>query len=162
MDIEDKVEEFNNISIHKNRVHRILVHSYLFFFVSFLVGLLLDFIFPLIVFENLAILSTGFVFLVFGTFLIIWSQKSSHKLKVDNSKKEMFFCGPYRYTRTPTHFGLFFLMFGFGILANALFLIIISVISFVVTKLVFIKKEEEVLTLKYGDSYIEYKKAVKF
>lgn len=162
MEMESTIEQFGSKNLHKNRVHKVLAHSYIFYFVLFLFGLLLDFIFPVILFENVTILWTGFIFLIFGTFLIIWAQMSSHKLVKEGMSKDTFCNGPYCYTRTPTHYGLFFLMFGFGILSNALFIIIFSIISFIVTKFVFIKKEEEILTLKYGTPYLEYKKSVRF
>ncbi|KKP71662.1 MAG: hypothetical protein UR70_C0021G0015 [Candidatus Nomurabacteria bacterium GW2011_GWB1_35_20] len=52
-------------------------------------------------------------------------------------------------------------MLGFGIITNALFIIIFSVISFIITKFVFIRKEEKILAEKYGIPYLEYKKSVK-
>ena len=162
METRNTTEEFKNENPHKNVVHKILAHSYLFYFISFLLGLFLDFIFPLKIFEELTMASVGTTFLILGTFLILWAQKSSHNFKKESLNKETFCGGPYRYTRSPTHLGLFLLMLGFGIVANALFIIIFSIISFIVTKLIFIRKEEEVLTQKYGVPYIEYKKTVKF
>ena len=161
MELEKKVEQFGKENPHKNKVHRILAHSYLFYFISFLLGLLLDFIFSFKIFGNYAMSSIGAIFLIFGTFLILWAQKSSHHLQKENMSKETFYCGPYRYTRTPTHFGLFLLMLGFGIIADALFIIILSIISFFITKFTFIKKEEKILAEKYGIPYLEYKKSVK-
>lgn len=146
---------------HKNKVHKILAHSYLFYFISLLLGLFLDFAFPLGVFGNSIVALVGIIFLIFGTFLIFWAQKSSLKLQKENMTKETFSHGPYRYSRSPTHFGLFFLTLGFGIIANALFIVIFSIISFLITKFVFIKKEEEILVQKYGAPYLEYKKVVK-
>lgn len=147
---------------HKNRVHRILAHSYLFFFILFLVGLFLDFIFPLKFSESTSILSLGTIFSGLGTLLIFWAQKSSHSLKKENMNKETFLKGPYRYTRSPTHFGLFFLMLGFGLMVNSFFIVFLSVVSFFFTKTVFIKKQEKILAEKYGSPYLEYKKSVKF
>ncbi len=69
--------EEENKSIHKNKVHGVLAHSYLFYFVSFLVGLFLDFIFPFKIFKNPAVFSVGCVFLVLGTLLILWAQRAS-------------------------------------------------------------------------------------
>jgi len=162
MEPEKKTEQSEKENPHKNKVHRILAHSYLFYFISFLFGLLLDFIFPLKIFGNYAISSIGTIFLIFGTFLILWAQKSSLDLKKENINKETFNHGPYRYTRSPTHFGLFLLMLGFGIIADALFVVIFSIISFIVTKFTFIKKEEKILAEKYGAPYLEYKKSVRF
>ena len=155
------VEQFGTDNPHKNKVHKILAHSYFFYFFSFLVGLFFDFIFPIGIFVNPTMALIGFLFLVFGTFLIIWAQTSSHKLQKENMTKETFCNGPYRYTRSPTHFGLFFLTIGFGIIVNALFVIIFTAISFFVTKFIFIKKEEKILSEKYGAPYLEYKKVVK-
>ncbi len=161
METNKTKEQFGDINLNRGSVHKVLAHSYLFFFVSFLVGLILDFIFQIKIFENIAMASVGVIFLVFGTALIYWAQKSSHDLKIDTLTKETFYNGPYRYTRSPTHYGLFFLMFGFGITSNALFVIIFSAISLLVTKFVFLKKEEKILAEKYGAPYLEYKKTVK-
>ena len=53
-------------------------------------------------------------------------------------------------------------MLGFGLVANAIFIIVTTVISFVLTKFIYLKKEEAILEKKYGAPYLEYKKAVKF
>jgi len=161
METGNMVEQFTDKNPHKNSVHRVLAQSYLFYFISFLFGLFLDFIFPLKIFGETALISVGVTFLILGTFLIFWAQRTSHKLKKENINKETFCHGPYCYTRSPTHFGLFLLMLGFGIITNALFIIIFSVISFIITKFVFIRKEEKILAEKYGIPYLEYKKSVK-
>ncbi|MFA4975567.1 MAG: methyltransferase [Candidatus Paceibacterota bacterium] len=162
MEVGDETKQINDINIHKNSVHKILAHSYLFYFIVFLFSLFLDYIFPLKFFENSYVMWIGALFLIFGTFLIFWAQKSSHNFKKEIINKEIFCNGPYCYTRTPTHFGLFLLILGFGMINNALFIIIFSIISFIITKFIFIKKEEEILSLKYGTPYLEYKKSVRF
>jgi len=162
MEMENKKIKFHHQNPQKNRVHGILAHSYLFYFISFLLGLLLDFVFPIQFYEKVIMASIGTVFLVFGTFLILWAQKSSLKLQIENMTKESFCNGPYRYTRSPTHLGLFLLMFGFGIIVNALFIVVFTTISFFITKFVFLRKEEKILVEKYGAPYIEYQKSVQF
>ena len=161
METGNITEQLKNENPHKNRAHKILAHSYLFYFISFLLGLFLDFIFPLEVYQRITTVPIGAIFLILGTFLVLWAQKSSRKLQKENITKETFCNGPYRYTRSPTHFGLFFLMLGFGIIVNALFVIIFTIISFFVTKFIFIRKEEKILTEKYGIPYLEYKESVK-
>ena len=159
--METLIKEETGINPHKNKVHKILAHSYMFYFISFLLGLFLDFIFPFKIFKSPGVVSLGAVLLALGTLLVVWAQKSSRSLSKENITKETFYRGPYRYTRSPTHFGLFLLMFGFGIVANALFIVLFSIISFVVTKFLFIKKEEKILAEKYGAPYLEYKASVK-
>jgi protein-S-isoprenylcysteine O-methyltransferase Ste14 len=79
-----------------------------------------------------------------------------------NITKKTFCHGPYRFTRTPTNFGLFFMMLGFGLILNTLSIIIFIFISFFVAKFVFLREQEKILALKYGTPYLEYKKMVKF
>jgi protein-S-isoprenylcysteine O-methyltransferase Ste14 len=76
--------------------------------------------------------------------------------------KETFSKGPYRFTSTPTNFGLFFLMLGFGMVANSFFIMTCSCVAFIIARFVFLTQEEKVLAEKYGRPYLEYKKMVKF
>jgi len=161
MEAKNITERLESKNPHKNKVHKVLAHSYFFYFISFLLGLLLDFVFPFKVFDETIMILTGLVFLIFGTFLIFWAQMSSHKLEKKNMNKETFCRGPYCYTRSPTHLGLFLLMLGFGLMTNSFFIVVLSILSFFIPKITFIKKEEEILTQKYGAPYTEYKKSVK-
>lgn len=151
----------SEINPKKHSVHRILAHSYSVYFLFFLVGVCLDFIFNLKAFNSTLALLLGLLFIVLATVLIFWAQKTSRNLNVQNLSPETFCKGPYCYTRSPTHWGLFFLMIGFGLVANAIFVILFTLIAFLVTRFVFLKKEEMVLENKYGAPYTEYKKAVK-
>src|SRR3989338_5200603 len=125
----------------KNSVHYILAHSYFMYFFAFILGLFLDYILPLKIFEEGVGYVWGLVLLILGTFLIFWAQKTSSQLKIENISKHVFLCGPYKYTRTPTHYGLFFVILGFGLLNNMSFIIILSTVSFLITKFYFIKKQ---------------------
>jgi protein-S-isoprenylcysteine O-methyltransferase Ste14 len=150
-----------NESPHKNKVHKVLAHSYAAYFALFLVGIILDFIFKLRIFPNSVMVPVGAVIIVLSTLLVFWAQKSSKTLNTDNMTKETFCKGPYCYTRSPTHFGLFFLMLGFGIIVNAVFVILFTLIAFLLVRLVFLGKEEKILAEKYGEPYLEYKKSVR-
>jgi len=154
--------EAENKNIHKHSVHKILAHSYSVYFLFFLIGVFLDLVFNFEVFNSSVVMPLGFILLLFGTFLILWAQKTSRNLKKDIINKGTFCHGPYYFTRTPTNFGLFFLMLGFGLIINAFFVALFALISFVVAKLTFLKKEEKILALKYGAPYLEYKKSVRF
>ena len=156
------MEGDNKTDTHKNSVHRVLAHSYSVFFFFFLIGICLDLFFNLRVFNSITATPSGVIFLIIGTLLIIWAQTTSQKLNKENISKETFCHGPYRYTRSPTHWGLFLLMLGFGMINNAFFIVLFSIISFLIAKFVFLNKEEKILASKYGASYLEYKKSVKF
>lgn len=156
------MENHVNVHIKKGSVHKVLAHSYSLYFIFFIVGIALDLFFNLKVSDNYLITPAGFFFLVLGTFLIIWAQKTSRHLEKENITKNTFYRGPYKYTRGPTHWGLFFLMLGFGMTLNTFFVILFAFISFIVSKFTFLNKQEKLLEEKYGSPYREYKKIVKF
>ena len=149
-------------NIHKNKVHKILARSYSVYFFFFLLGVYLNLAFNFKVFRSSIVSPIGFCFLILGTFLIFWAQNTSRNLNTQNLTKETFSQGPYRFTSTPTNFGLFFLMLGFGMVANSFFIIVCSCVAFMIARFVFLEREEKVLAEKYGVPYLEYKKMVKF
>lgn len=160
MEAEKMLEKLGNK--YKNEVHRILAHSYFVYFLSFLFGMIFDLLSPFKIFSHSSFVLLGVALLLFGTFLVIWAQESSRNFKKENLSKDIFFNGPYYYTRSPTHWGLFFLMLGFGIIANAVFIVLSTLVAFLITRFFFLDKEEEILEKKYGIHYLEYKKIVKF
>ncbi|MFH1201248.1 MAG: methyltransferase [bacterium] len=156
------MEKSNENCVPRHGVHQILAHSYATHFILFLVGVIFDLIFNFKFFYGSLMAPLGISFLIFGTFLILWAQKTSRNLNKNNISKETFRQGPYRYTRVPTNFGLFFLVLGFGLIINAFFVILSALVSFLLSKFIFLAKQERILALKYGAPYLEYKKIVKF
>lgn len=156
------MESGDNNHPPRQSVHKVLAYSYLTYFLFLLIGVCLDLIFNLKVFSSSAVVYFGYLFLILGTLLVFWAQKTSRHLNIENVTKETFCHGPYRYTRSPTHWGLFFLTLGFGMIVNAFFIIVFSFISFLITKFTFLSKEEKILAEKYDAPYLEYKKSVKF
>ena len=154
-------EQKENKEQNKSKVHIVLAHSYSVYLILFLVGTCFDIIFKLKIvnFPFSALIGAGFIF--FASLLIFWAQKTSRNLQKENLTKESFSKGPYFFVRNPTYLGLFFLLIGFGIIANVIFIIITTIISVILTKFIYLKKEEELLEKKYGEPYREYKKAVK-
>ena len=146
---------------NRQSVHQVLVHSYFTTLIFFLLGAGLDIVFNLRIFKDEFIAPAGLILFVFGTVLIIWAQHASHKFVKENLSVESFSRGPYRYTRNPTYWGLYLVLLGFGLVWNAVFVLISTAISFVVTWLIFLKQEEKVLTQKYGQAYLDYKNKVR-
>jgi protein-S-isoprenylcysteine O-methyltransferase Ste14 len=156
------VQENNPNNTLNDNIHHVLAHSYSTYFILFLIGLSLDLAFKLNVFTGNVVAFMGGILLFLGTLLVLWAQKTSRNLDKGNITKEVFSHGPYCFTRSPTHWGLFFLMLGFGLMANAFFVILLTILSFLVTRFIFLKKEETLLVAKYGAPYMEYQKSVKF
>ncbi len=157
--MEEEVKKEKNHPSHI--VHSTLAHSYMVYFLLLFVGVGLDLIFPIRIFHSGIMISVGFLFLILATALVVWAQHSSKNFDTSTISKETFCKGPYCYTRTPTHWGLFFLVLGFGFVMNAFFIITLTIISFIITKVFFLKKQESILIDKYGKHYEEYKKSVK-
>ena len=146
-----------------NKIHSILAHSYFSYFIFLIAGVVLDVLFPLRILKDTVVISLGFVLLILASALIFWAQRTTRNLHARESPTKEDFCrGPYCYTRTPTHWGLFLLTLGFGIVANAFFVVVSTILSFLLSKTVFLKKYEETLEEKYGDSYRQYEREVKF
>lgn len=155
-----------SFSKHKNKhqkVHHFLAYSYFIYLFVLILGVLLDMFFPIKIFHDSIMILVGFILLILSSLLIVWAQKSSVDLLTkENVDKEHFCKGPYCYTRTPTHYGLFLAVLGFGFIINSFFVILLTVFSFLFTKITFVKKQEKELEKKFGEAYREYKKIVKF
>jgi protein-S-isoprenylcysteine O-methyltransferase Ste14 len=145
-----------------NNVHTVLAQSYMAYFFSFLLGLSIHFLYPLKISEQDFTTNFGLLLLFLSTLLIFWAQNTSRNLDHEHITKESFCRGPYCYTRTPTHFGLFLLILGFSLMINSLFVALFTLLSFIISKTFFLKKQEAMLFQKYGVPYMEYKKSVKF
>jgi len=147
--------------IFKNSVHVLLAHSYIFYFVGFLVGILLDSIFSFDAFGQFFIMKViGCVLIILSTLLIFWAQKTSRNFKNGVITKKTFSKGPYHFVQNPTDWGIFLLIIGFGIIANAIFVILCTLFSFFASRLFFLKKQDSILAKKYGAPFTEYKESV--
>ncbi len=142
-------------------IHFVLAHAYMTFFFCVMFGVLFDILVPFDLFENVNYSYFGLIFILAGSFMVYWAQKSSNKL--DRAKKEnvedhaIFMIGPYKFIKHPTYLGLFTLSLGFSILIESIPSIIFVIIAHIIIKLTFVKKEEKILENKYGDKYVLYK-----
>lgn len=147
----------------KGAVHVVLTHSYFMYLLAIIFGLILDKVFNT-AYDSHTFAIAGFVTMILGSLLIYWAQHTTNCTKkevVSGIKKERDFeRGPYKYSRNPTHIGLSLLTLGFGLLAGSLFVVVLMVVTFMLTKLVFLHQEEDILERKYGQAYCEYKAKV--
>lgn len=146
------------------QVHSVLAHSYLMYFFAVVAGLLLQMTLPIKVIPQTLASIIGIIFLILAPILIVWAQRSSAPRFLKNedaTTKKDFSIGPYAFSRTPTHLGLDLLIVGFGFLINSVFIIIFSIISYLLTRFIFVRKQEKILGEKYGKDYHKYKKSVR-
>ncbi len=162
--MEKKIAKNEIGNYRKETVHFILLHSYLIFLFGVILGVIFDTTLKREIFSNPVYHYIGFGMLVISSIIIYWAQSTSSNYQERVHKKEgrsHFEFGPYRFLRSPTHFGLFILTLGFALIINSLFSVIFTFIAYLITKLVFLKKEEKLLEKKYGEVYLNYKKKVK-
>jgi len=96
-------------------------------------------------------------------FLIGWSVQNFLKAKGTpvpfNPPSKLVTTGPYAYTRNPMLTGVFFLLFGFGILFGSVFLLFVFTPLFIFINVWELKAiEEPELVKRLGENYIEYRK----
>ena len=146
-------------------VHVVLGHSYLVYFASLILGLLIDTVWS-VRFHAPYLSYIGFVLLFGGPLIIVWAQQTSHRLAVKqitqhiHTQTDDFHRGPYRFTRSPTHWGLFLMIIGLGLILNSVSIVETTMIAFVLTRIFFLSKEESLLAEKYGVDYKDYKSKV--
>jgi protein-S-isoprenylcysteine O-methyltransferase Ste14 len=144
-------------------VHFILSHSYTVFLFAVVLGVVFDVFLPFNIFSENKYQYLGMAMIFLGSILIYWAQSTSSSTKKaleKDGEQRNFACGPYKYSRNPTHIGLSVMTLGLAFVINSLFSVIFVVIASLITKLVFVKKEEMILEKKYGEAYCEYKKKV--
>jgi len=149
---------------HKHTVHFVLVQSYLVFLLAILIGVFFDTLLKGKLFSNDIYKYIGFLMLIISSLVIFWAQNTSHDYKNKKLKDESmshFEHGPYKYLRNPTHLSVFIMTLGFGLIINSFFSIIFATVAYVLTKILFLRKEEKMLEKKYGETYVGYKKKVK-
>lgn len=147
----------------KHNIHHVLTHVYITFFVLFLIGVSLDLAFQVTIPHFYFMQPLGVFLLLVSTFLIFWAQKTGRDLRnIKEIKTEHFCRGPYCYTRIPTQWGLLMLILGFGLVINAFFVVLTTLISFLFSKIVFMDRHDQILIEKFGASYLDYKNMFKF
>ncbi len=164
MDQEVKIETKEE-SFRGEVVHLILSHSYTVFLLAVILGVILDVFIPINIFNNYVYQYVGFAMIVLGSILIYWAQSTTRSTKKEEVQKQdmkvrEFARGPYKYSRNPTYIGITIMTLGLGFLINSVFSVVLVLIASLITKFIFIKKEEILLEQKYGEDYCNYKKKV--
>ena len=70
-------QKYNTI----NAVHKVLAHSYSFYFLLLLLGVFLDVVFSLKIFSNPIAMPVGFIFLILATIMILCAQKTGRDFR---------------------------------------------------------------------------------
>ncbi len=145
-------------------IHVILFHTYAVFFGAVILGVIFDQIFAVHIFDNYNLQNLGFIMIVLGSILVYWAQSTTNSPKGELNKERdinFFLRGPYKYTRNPTNLGLTIMTVGLGIIINSFFSVLFIVITYLISRFIFIRKQDSILTERYGEVFMDYKKKVK-
>ncbi|MCA9353588.1 isoprenylcysteine carboxylmethyltransferase family protein [Candidatus Nomurabacteria bacterium] len=149
----------------KAGVHYALSYSYTSFYFGMILGIVLHLFFKYPIFENNSYPDVGFFLILIGTIFVFWAQNTTRGSKderSDNNQTVMdFYKGPYKFSRSPTHLGLLFMIVGVALLINSLFILVTIFLSFLVSQTIFLDKQDEYLEKKYGESYRQYREKVR-
>lgn len=146
-------------------IHVILGHSYLLYFVLLCIGVFFDTVYPVKFLNSKLVGQIGLGLVFVGSVLMVWAQQSSKKSLHERHQEvrgpQAFFHGPYRLLKSPTQVGLMLMFIGLGLVLNSVFITVAAIISYILSKTFFIKKQQEVLLDRYGESYKVYRDKVK-
>ncbi len=155
-----------------NKQHGLLVHHYLAlsyagYLIAIVLGFVLNSIFP-IHYSPTFFNPLGVVFIILGTVVALWSQRSTSKNRSSRIKGEevmtenSFKSGPYAFVRVPTQYSIFLMTLGLAFIYGSVLMIAMTILAFIVGRFYFIPKEEHHLSQKYGQAFLDYKKKVRF
>jgi protein-S-isoprenylcysteine O-methyltransferase Ste14 len=132
---------------------------------TFLVGLLLRFIFPTPLLPRFTAISIGLLLTIIGVLVLLlaFRQMIQNKTTIHPAGKTTTIVsnGLYRYTRNPMYLALTFIYAGLSIIANAFWGLLLLVPLLIVVQKGIIEREELYLTRKFGDEYLRYKAQVR-
>ncbi len=130
------------------------------FGVAFLIGLGIDFIYPMPLLALPVQLVTGLIAVTTGILLI-----RSSMISIDGADTTydpyaastvLVTSGIYRHTRNPGYLGLAAIQFGLALMIDSLWIIMTAVIAIIVTDQFVIRLEEDKLSNTFGHEYRDY------
>lgn len=104
--------------------------------------------------------AAGIAIILAGFWLIVEAWKLFKRTGQDPApwkpSPELFFGGPYRFTRNPMYIGLTCIQVGMGLVLNNLWISFFAAFSLLAVHFIAVVPEEKYLAGKFGESYIGY------
>jgi protein-S-isoprenylcysteine O-methyltransferase Ste14 len=136
-----------------------------YFLILLVLSVLLNFIFPVLVFLSPPFTYFGFLIIGFGLVLAFKSRslflKNATTLQPSEEPTSLVTSGPYRISRNPIYLGMASILLGVAVLSGTLVTLAFPVIFIVLINFFIIPGEERKMEKIFGESYREYKKGVR-
>ncbi len=121
----------------------------------------IPFIVLAILFSNAGPISTivGLTLIIAGEFIRIWSvgyAGARTRATSLGAARDLVTAGPYAHTRNPIYIGNILIAFGFSVMSNIRFLMLLSAIWFPLQYWLIVRAEEEYLLKEFGWRYERY------
>ncbi len=133
-----------------------------YFIALLILSILFHFIFPVkkIIYAPYTYL--GYIPIIFGAVLNIWSdslfKKSKTTVKPYGSPTKMEISGPFRISRHPMYLGMAAVLLGVAIIHGTLITFLFPIIFIILMEVIFIRVEEKSMEKEFGKKYLDYKK----
>ena len=136
-----------------------------YFILLLILSIGLHFIFPIkkIIFPPYTYF--GWIFIIFGAVLNLWTdslfKKNKTTVKPFEKPAELITVGPFKISRHPMYLGMTAILLGVAILHGTLITLIFPLIFIVLSETLFLSQEEKNLEETFGENYINYKNRVR-
>jgi protein-S-isoprenylcysteine O-methyltransferase Ste14 len=132
---------------------------------AFLVVVLLQWAWPLMIVRHAIALCLGFILLLASLSLAIWGRKTMHGAGTNIGPLKpaisLVTSGPYRLTRNPLYVAMTLLYLGLTLLLDSLWGVFLLIPVLVILHFGVVRREERYLELKFGEPYRSYRSRVR-
>ena len=136
-----------------------------YFLILLILSVLLNFVFPVLVFLSPPFTYSGFLIIGFGFVLAFWSRslflKNATTLQPSEEPTSLVTSGPFRISRNPVYLGMASILLGVAVLFGTLVTLAFPIIFVAVITFFIIPGEERMLEKIFGEPYRAYKKSVR-
>ncbi len=137
----------------------------LIYVAGLLLGLALDYVFPIAVLPNTVQYVAGFVLIGVSVLLVASVlrrfRRAGTNIDVHKPTTAIVTEGPFRYSRNPAYVALSLLYAGLGVAADSLWILGLLIPILIIMRYGVIQREERYLERKFGEDYLRYKRAVR-
>ena len=136
-----------------------------YFIILLVLSVLLNFVFPVLVFLSSPFTYSGFLIMGFGLVMVLWSRslflKNATTLQLSEEPTSLVTSGPFRLSRNPIYLGMASILLGVAEVLGTLVALAFPVIFIALIEFCIIPGEERKLEKIFGEPYREYKKSVR-
>ena len=136
-----------------------------YFLILLVLSVLLNFVFPVMVFLSPPSTYSGYLIIGFGLVLALWSRslflKNATTLQLSEEPTSLLTSGPFCISRNPIYLGMASILLGVAVVQGTLVALAFPVLFMTLIEFFIIPGEERKLEKIFGEPYREYKKSVR-